>query len=83
MGLDLGLILGDCLKNLRHSMPDVVLYHIAHEKHRQKHSHTGIDEIKGAVGYTVKPRSYGMVNEFDGTLEQDCGKTACDTHEKG
>ena len=63
-------------------MTDIVLYDILDEQKGNQHTYARIYEIEYAICHTVKPRSYRMMDEFNGGLEQNCRKTAGNTDKK-
>ena len=82
MRSDLGFILGNCHKHLRHSVTDIILDDILYKKHCDKHSKTWIYEIKEVVSLSREPGRQPVMEELHETLQCNCSQTAENSDKK-
>ena len=65
MRLDLGFVLGYCLKHLCHSMSDIILDDIFDKKHCQQHSDARIYQMEKIVCSPIRKGNQVLMDEID------------------
>ena len=83
MALYLRFVLGNRKQYLSDTMSDIVLYHILHEKHCDKHTDTRIYKVQEIIQFAVKPRCQTAMNIQYRKLQRNSSKSAGNSYKQG